>query len=294
MVQLVSFTQGGRRRPGALKAGRVLDLAAAGLPAGAAGDLLALVEGGAAVLDTARAAIDRWAAPDHAAAEVRLEAPIARPPKVIGIGLNYVDHCREAGLPEPQEPVLFGKYSNSVVGPYDDIVWHEGVTTEVDFEVELGFVIGQRASRVPEARALDHVFGYTIVNDVTARDIQFAPPGQWDRGKSLDTFCPTGPALVTADEIGDPQTLGLRLTLNGAEMQRSNTSNMIFGIAHLVAYLSRTMTLEPGDLVATGTPFGVGFARKPPVFLKDGDDCIAEIDRIGRIRNRARVVRAGG
>jgi 2-keto-4-pentenoate hydratase/2-oxohepta-3-ene-1,7-dioic acid hydratase in catechol pathway len=283
MANLVTFSVDGARRPGALRDGRVLDL-------GGEGDLLPIIEGGAGALDDVRARIAAWDGPDHAAGSITLNAPVARPNKIVGIGLNYIDHCREAGLDVPEFPVVFTKYSTSVSGPYDDVVWHTDVCQEVDYEVELGVVIGRRAFQVDERSALDYVFGYTTVNDVSARDLQLRPPGQWDLGKSLDTFCPYGPGIVTADEIPDPQALDLCLRVNGEEKQRSNTANMIFGVAHLIAFLSRGITLLPGDLIATGTPFGVGLGMKPPVYLNDGDVCEAEVQGIGIIRNRIRAV----
>jgi len=290
MAKLVTFSLDGERRPGALKDGRVLDLAAAGLDAGEQGDLLAIARGGAAALAEVSRAIDAWTAPDHALDAVRLCAPIQRPEKIIGIGLNYLEHCREAGLDVPSLPVVFTKHVNTVNGPFDEIVWHAGVTGQVDYEVELGVVIGRAAYRVAEADALDYVLGYSVVNDVSARDLQLRPPGQWDLGKSLDGFCPWGPSIVTADEIPDPQGLDLRLSVNGGQRQSSNTGDMIFGVAHLVSFLSQVMTLAPGDLIATGTPFGVALGMKPPVWLKDGDVCEAEIDGIGAIRNPMRCI----
>lgn len=283
MAYLVTFSVNGAQRPGALKDGRVLEL-------GGEGDLLPIIEGGAGALDDVRARIAAWDGPDHAVDSVTLNAPVARPNKIVGIGLNYIDHCREAGLDVPKFPVVFTKYSTSVSGPYDDVVWHTDVCQEVDYEVELGVVIGKPTFQVDERSALDYVFGYTTVNDVSARDLQLRPPGQWDLGKSLDTFCPYGPGIVTADEIPDPQTLDLCLRVNGEEKQRSNTTNMIFGVAHLIAFLSRGITLLPGDLIATGTPFGVGLGMKPPVYLNDGDICEAEVQGIGIIRNRIRAV----
>ena len=290
MTKLVTFSTGGGTQPGALRGDRILDLAAAGLPSGADGDLLEIARGGDALLSEVTRAIDGWAGPDHALADVALQAPILRPSKVIGIGLNYIDHCREAGLDVPDEPVMFSKYPTSVNGPYDEVTWHADLCHDIDYEVELGVVIGRTASRVPEAEALDYVFGYTVVNDVSARDLQFLGPRQWDLGKCLDTFCPYGPSIVTRDEIPDPQTLDLRLSVNGEQKQVSNTSNMIFGVASLIAYLTRGITLLPGDLIATGTPFGTGIGLKPPAYMQDGDECVAEIDRIGNLRNRMRAL----
>ena len=283
MANLVTFSVKGTQRPGALKDGRVLEL-------GGEGDLMQIIEGGLAALDAVAEKIAAWNGPDHALEAVTLHAPVARPPKIIGIGLNYIDHCREAGLDVPKFPVVFTKYSTSVSGPYDDVVWHTNVCQEVDYEVELGVVIGRPAFQVDEQSALNYVFGYTTVNDVSARDLQLRPPGQWDLGKSLDTFCPYGPGIVTADKIPDPQALDLKLRVNGEEKQRSNTTNMVFGVANLIAFLSQGITLLPGDLIATGTPFGVGLGMKPPVYLNDGDVCEAEVEGIGIIRNRIRAV----
>jgi 2,4-didehydro-3-deoxy-L-rhamnonate hydrolase len=221
--------------------------------------------------------------------EVRLLAPVRRPGKVIGIGLNYRDHAAESGQPIPTAPILFPKFANSVIGPGEAIVIPPE-TEQPDYEAELGVVIGRTAYRVTEADALSYVAGYTCVNDVSARDLQFES-SQWMLGKAIDTFLPCGPWLVTADEIPDPQALGIRLTLNGEELQSSSTAQMVFGVAELVASLSRTMTLEPGDLIATGTPPGVGFARTPPVWLRDGDEVSVEIEGIGTLTN---PVRAGG
>jgi 2-keto-4-pentenoate hydratase/2-oxohepta-3-ene-1,7-dioic acid hydratase in catechol pathway len=220
---------------------------------------------------------------------VRLLAPVPRPGKVIGIGLNYRDHAAESGQPIPTAPILFPKYANSVIGPGAPIVIPPE-TREPDYEAELGVVIGRAASRVPEADALSFVAGYTCMNDVSARDLQFQS-SQWMLGKAIDTFLPCGPWLVTADEIPDPQALAIRLTLNGEVMQSSSTAQMVFGVAELVAFVSRTTTLDPGDLIATGTPPGVGFARKPPVWLKDGDVVSVEVEAIGALTN---PVRAGG
>jgi 2-keto-4-pentenoate hydratase/2-oxohepta-3-ene-1,7-dioic acid hydratase in catechol pathway len=189
----------------------------------------------------------------------------------------------------PTEPVLFGKFPNSIAGPFDDLSWPESASKEVDYEVELGVVIGKRGRDIAESNALDYVCGYTVVNDVSARDLQFANAKQWDRGKSLDTFCPYGPYIVTRDEIPDPQVLQVRTILNGQEMQNSNTKNMVFGVAKLISYISEGTTLMPGDLIPTGTPFGVGFSRKPPVYLKDGDECVCEVEKLGAIRNRVRL-----
>lgn len=214
----------------------------------------------------------------------RLLSPLAAPEKIIAIGLNYADHARESGLEPPSAPVAFVKTSNSIVGPDDPIRYEKRSSGQVDYEVELAVVIGRRAKDVPRHEALSYVLGYTICNDVSARDAQFAD-GQWVRGKSFDTFCPLGPWIVTTDEIRDPQTLGVRCRVNGRLLQNSSTSEMIFGVAEIVSHLSQVMTLQPGDVIATGTPYGVGFARIPPVFLLDGDIVEVEVDGIGVLRN---------
>ncbi len=219
-------------------------------------------------------------------ASVRLSAPVPRPRKVICIGLNYRDHAAEAGLPIPERPLLFSKFSTSVIGP-EEAIEIPPSSTQVDYEAELGVVIGRRARRVSRERAFDHVLGYTNVNDVSARDFQFAD-GQWQRGKSPDTFCPMGEAIVTPDELGDPHDLAIRLRVNGKTLQDSRTNQLVFGVDVLISFLSQTITLEPGDLIATGTPPGVGFARKPPIFLQPGDVVEVEIEGLGILRNGVR------
>ena len=289
-MKLLTFSVEGKARPGALKGDRVVDLAAAGLPAGPNGGLIEIARGGDAMIERARKAMNDPKAKTYALSEVKVLPPIRMPSKIVAIGLNYIDHCKETGLPVPTVPVPFSKFTSSVCGPYDDIVWPMSVTKEVDYEVELGVVIGKRARDVAEKDALDYVMGYTVVNDVSARDLQFLGARQWDRSKSLDTFCPWGPYIVTRDEIPDPHVLQVRTILNGKEMQNSNTKNLIFNVPKIIAYLSQGTTLLPGDLIPTGTPGGVGFRRTPPVFLKDGDVCVCEVEGIGAIRNRARPV----
>ena len=210
-------------------------------------------------------------------------APVPRPGKVICIGLNYRDHAAESGMPIPSSPVIFSKFNTCVIGPGQQVVVPHG-SVETDYEAELAFIIGRRARNVAREDALSHVFGYTNFNDVSARDFQFAD-GQWQRGKSCDTFAPMGPYVLTADAISDPQDLSIKLRLNGETMQDSNTCQMVFGVAELVEFLSRFITLEPGDVIATGTPPGVGFARKPPVYLRDGDTVEVEIQGLGILSN---------
>ncbi len=206
-------------------------------------------------------------------------APVPRPGKLICIGLNYRDHAAESNMAIPERPVVFSKFATAVIAPGEAVVL-PGTSKQVDYEAELAVVIGRRAKSVGANRALEYVLGYTAFNDVSARDFQFAD-GQWQRGKSCDTFAPMGPTIVTADVIPNPHKLAIKLRLNGRTMQDSNTDNLIFGIPQLISFLSETITLEPGDVIATGTPSGVGFARKPPVFLKDGDQMEVEIEGLG-------------
>lgn len=222
-------------------------------------------------------------------ASARLLTPLTDPQKIIGIGLNYADHARESGMDPPKEPVVFAKFPSSIIGPDEPIRFCRAASSQVDYEAELAVVVGRQARHVPVDEAIDHVFGYTMCNDVSARDAQFAG-SQWVRGKSFDTFCPLGPWIVTQDEVGDPQQLGIRCRVNGELLQDGNTKDMIFGVAELVSYLSRYMTLQPGDVIATGTPFGVGFVRDPVVFLGDGDIVEVEADRIGTLRNSVKVI----
>ncbi len=214
---------------------------------------------------------------------VRLRAPIARPPKIVCVGLNYAEHAHEQNIEAPEAPVFFLKASNTIIGPGDPIRLPPN-TTQPDYEAELAVVIGKGGSRIPQDRAWEHVAGYTLLNDVTARDMQHADK-QWFRGKSCDTFAPTGPWVVTADEIRDPYSLGISLTLNGEVMQDSNTSNLIHKIDFLISYLSQSLTWEPGDLLSTGTPPGVGVFRKPPVFIKPGDEIAIRVEGIGTLTN---------
>jgi 2-keto-4-pentenoate hydratase/2-oxohepta-3-ene-1,7-dioic acid hydratase in catechol pathway len=216
---------------------------------------------------------------------VELTAPLRQPRKVLGIGLNYRDHAIESGMAIPEEPIVFSKFATSIVGPNEAILL-PSFSQEVDYEVELVAVIGREARSVPEAKAMDYVAGYMIGNDVSARDWQLRKPGgQWMLGKSFATFAPIGPAFVSRDEVKDPHHLAISLKLNGQLMQSSNTSQLIFRIDALVAYLSKLFPLEPGDLIFTGTPPGVGFARKPPIYLKDGDVCEATVEGLGTLRN---------
>ena len=208
---------------------------------------------------------------------------IGRPGKIVCVGLNYLDHAQEGGMELPKAPLLFAKWPNTLIGDGEPIVLPPEAT-EVDYEAELGVVIGTKAKRVSEADALEYVEGYICVNDVSARDLQFGD-GQWTRGKSVDTFCPVGPRLVPREEIADPQQLGIRCIVNGEALQDSSTAQMIFSVAEIIAYVTRVITLEPGDLIATGTPAGVGVFRDPKVLLKDGDEVSIEIDGVGTLTN---------
>ena len=209
--------------------------------------------------------------------------PIERPGKIVCVGLNYRDHAEEQGVPLPEAPLLFAKWQNTLIGPGDPIVIPP-IVTKCDYEAELGVVIGARVRDVSAENALEAVAGYICLNDVSARDLQFAD-SQWTRGKSPDTFCPVGPRLVPRDEVADPQRLAIRAILNGEVMQESSTSNMVFGVADVIAYVTQVITLEPGDLIATGTPAGVGVFRKPPVFMQPGDEITIEIEGLGSLTN---------
>lgn len=210
-------------------------------------------------------------------------APVPRPGKLICIGLNYRDHAAESNMPIPERPVVFSKFSTAVIAPGEPVVLPV-TSQQVDYEAELAVVIGRRAKCVSASSAYDYVLGYTAFNDVSARDFQFAD-GQWQRGKSCDTFAPMGQTIVTTDVITDPHKLSIKLILNGKTMQDSNTDQLIFGVPELIEFLSQTITLEPGDVIATGTPPGVGFARKPPVFLQPGDEMVVDIEGIGKLGN---------
>ena len=220
----------------------------------------------------------------------RLGAPVGRVGKIICVGLNYADHAAESGQPVPEQPVIFMKATSAIVGAFDDVVMPRGAT-KVDWEVELGVVIGDAARNVPRETALDHVAGYLVVNDVSERAFQFDHGGQWVKGKSCDTFAPLGPWLVTRDGIPDPQNLAMWLSVNGHRYQDGNTRTMVFDVAALVSHISRYMTLEPGDVISTGTPPGVGLGQKPPVYLKPGDVMELGIEALGVQRQRVAAAR---
>lgn len=274
-------TENGPRACG-LREGRYVDLNAAdpSLPA----DVRGLLNRGSEGLGRAKEALARGTVgfdPETAT----LLPPVLDPQKIVCLGLNYRDHAVESDMAIPEEPVLFSKYASALVGHGADIAIPTG-STQVDYEAELVFVIGRGGRDIPRERAMDHVAGYMAGNDVSARDWQLNKPGkQWMAGKTFDTFAPTGPELVTVDEVPDPHALRIQLRLNNQTMQDSNTSRLIFRIDEVVAYLSHIVTLTPGDLVFTGTPPGVGMARKPPLWLQPGDVTEVEIEGLGVLRN---------
>jgi 2-keto-4-pentenoate hydratase/2-oxohepta-3-ene-1,7-dioic acid hydratase in catechol pathway len=320
-MRLLTFEAAGRERLGAEWQGRVADLqnVAAlvelvryGAPAAQAAaerfpsDMLAFLKGGAASRSTAREALEFLdglpediiqnlagnSALLYREDQIRRRAPLPRPGKIVCLGLNYRDHAAESGMAVPTEPVLFCKYGNTVIGP-EDPIYLPPDSDQVDYEAELVFVIGKTGRNIPAAEAMSYVAGYTCGHDVSARDYQLKRGGgQWMVGKTWDTFAPMGPVLVTADEGLDPHALPIRCVLNGETMQNSSTAQFVFNIPDTIAYLSRVMTLEVGDAIFTGTPPGVGFARKPPVFLKDGDVAEIQIDGIGSLRNPVRAAPA--
>jgi len=262
---------------------------------GAPGTMLELLAGGAAAMADLRTAVrDASADPRTVAglgrplADVNLAAPVPRPGKVVAIGRNYADHAAEGGAAPPAEPLIFAKWPSSVIASGDEIRWATALTTQVDYEAELGVVMGRPARRIGEAEALDHVLGYSCLNDVSARDLQFGDR-QWVRGKSLDTFCPMGPAVVTLDELIDPHDLAITCHVNDELVQSSRTAHMLFSVSRLVAYCSQAFTLEPGDVIATGTPAGVGVYRHPPRFLADGDVVRVTIEGVGELVNVCRL-----
>jgi 2-keto-4-pentenoate hydratase/2-oxohepta-3-ene-1,7-dioic acid hydratase in catechol pathway len=265
-------------------------LPATNVLAGGPATMRALLQGGRDAVDALRAAVPAARVGELGGPldGIELLAPVPRPGKVVAIGRNYRAHAEEEGVEPPTAPLIFSKWPSSVVGHGADIRWDPALTSQVDYEAELAVVIGRRARRVAVDAALDHVLGYTCLNDVSARDLQFGD-GQWTRGKSLDTFCPMGPVLVTADEIADPQDLGICCTVGEEILQDARTSQMYFTVAEVISYCSMAFTLEPGDVIATGTPAGVGAFRTPPRFLADGDRVRVEIERIGVLENVCRV-----
>ena len=284
-MKLITFDAGQGPRLGALADNQVIDLAEVSqgsLPA----DMRTFLELGQTAIGTAQSTLEQALGNEQMTPveDVKVLAPILNPSKIIAVGLNYMDHCREQNVKPPQSPILFTKFPSSIIGPDEAIRWDPTLTSQVDFEVELAVVIGRPTQRVAEAEALNYVAGYAISQDVSARDLQLGD-GQWVRGKSLDTFCPLGPYLVTRDEIADPHDLAIRCIVNDTVMQDSTTAEMIFHIPFLIEYISRAITLLPGDLIVTGTPDGVGLFRSPQIFLKNGDKVITEIEGLGRLTN---------
>ena len=240
-------------------------------------------------LETLQAALDTNPVLPEVDANIRLGSPVARPSKIICIGLNYVDHCRETGAPIPTEPIIFFKSTTSLCGPDDDLIIPKN-STKTDWEVELAFVVGKKASYVEEADGLDYVAGYALLNDYSERAFQIEMGGQWAKGKGCDTFAPLGPFLATQDEIADVNNIPMWLTVNGKKFQNSNTSNLVFKIPFLVHYLSQFMTLLPGDIISTGTPPGVGLGIKPdPIYIKEGDVIELGMDGLGSSKQVAKA-----
>jgi 2-keto-4-pentenoate hydratase/2-oxohepta-3-ene-1,7-dioic acid hydratase in catechol pathway len=278
-LRFVTLVRDGHNQAGVIVNGELVALRDAGFP-----DVLSVIEGGADASDR----ISRWLAKGPGSDRLdpttaTLRAPIPRPPKIVCIGLNYRDHAAESNLPIPEVPTVFAKFPTAVIGHREAIVLPKN-SSKPDYEAEFAVVIGKRGRHVPKENWRDFVFGYTILNDVSARDFQMAT-SQWTMGKTFDTFAPIGPWIVTADEIEDPHNLNISLTLNGQTMQSSNTRNLIFGVPDLIAYLSSVFTLEPGDIISTGTPAGVGFARKPPRYLTPGDEIRVHVQNIGDLIN---------
>ena len=252
--------------------------------------MISLIDAGRDGLEAAKKALDGGASRSHRLADVTVLAPLPQPPgNVIAIGRNYQAHADEtarASGKAADPPTVFTKAVTSISGPYDDVVVDAALTTQVDWEVELGVIVGLAGSNIDRKSAMDHVFGYVAVNDVSARDVQFGWGGQYFKGKSLDGFCPCGPWIVTSDEIADPQALRLQLRVNGKTKQDASTRDMIYPVDAILEWVSKGMTLLSGTVIATGTPDGVGFARTPPEFLSSGDVMEAEVEGIGTLRNR--------
>ena len=284
-MKLVTFSHQGAVQPGAVSGASVIGLKDAGFP-----DVISILGGGASALTAAAHAV-AGGRPSFDLSAVKLLAPVPRPPKLICIGLNYRDHAIESKMEIPSVPTVFSKYSTSVIGPGDKIVLPRN-SEKPDYEAEFAFVIGKGGRHIAKDRWQEHVAGYTIVNDVSARDFQMAT-SQWMMGKTFDTFAPMGPWIVTADEITDPHALDISMTINGQVLQKSNTKELIFRIPDLVSYLSSVFTLEPGDVISTGTPSGVGFSQKPPRWLRPGDDVVVAVSGIGELRNTCVAEAAG-
>lgn len=284
-MKLITFNTGEKSRLGALENEQVIDLSevsGGNLPT----SMRRFLDLGQAGLEKAYATVEQALANGQTkpTGDVEIMAPILNPSKIIAIGLNYLDHCLEQNIEPPKDPIIFAKFPSAIIGPGDAIRWDPQLTRRVDFEAELAVVMGRPTRHATAAEALNYVAGYTICNDVSARDLQQAD-GQWIRGKSLDTFCPLGPYLVTRDEITDPNNLAIRCKVNDEVLQDSSTAKMIFHIPFLIEYISRALTLFPGDLIITGTPHGVGVYRTPQVFLKDTDEVTIEIEGLGCLTN---------
>jgi 2-keto-4-pentenoate hydratase/2-oxohepta-3-ene-1,7-dioic acid hydratase in catechol pathway len=302
-VKIATFSAGGQTRWGAVRGEHVIDLnlaramhlASRGLEAHyLAADVLGFIQRGEEAWDAANETLEFFGHRFVDGISFKLDAaqflaPLSNPSKIVAIGLNYGEHRREQNDVDTTniQPILFPKFPNSIIGPGESIHWDAELTHQVDYEGELGVIIGKRACRVPEAEALDFVFGYCNLNDISARDLQFDEKGgkQWARGKSLDTFCPMGPHIITRDEIADPQNLAIRTWVNGELRQDANTGFMINGVAQLIAFISQGITLMPGDIIASGTPAGVGHYRTPPTYLRPGDTIEIEIEGLGRLSN---------
>lgn len=287
-MKLVSYqTDNQQSGLGILQGGQILNMAAASqgqLP----DDMLSFLQLGESAMAAARK-LDAKHQGDILLSSVELLAPVPNPSKVVAIGLNYLDHVRECNLPMPEVATMFCKFPSAIIGSETDISWPGSLTEKVDYEAELAIVIGKAAKDVKEVDAFSYIAGYTICNDISARDLQLRPGDQWLRGKCIDTFCPLGPYLVTRDEIADPNRLTIQCRLNGETMQDSSTNEMIYRIPYLIQYLSQAFTLLPGDIIITGTPHGVGAFRNPPIWLKDGDRLEVEIEGLGCLSNNCRV-----
>jgi len=278
-MKFITFQHHGHHHAGVLSGDSVVSLKTSGLP-----DMISILAGGPEVLKRAEVALEKpLPEATFALSAVKLCAPILKPTKIICVGLNYRDHALESKMEIPTRPTIFSKYNNTVIGSGDNIVIPKN-TEKPDYEAEFAFVIGKGGRHIKAADWKEHVFGYMNLNDVSARDVQLATT-QWVMGKTFDTFAPMGPSLVTADEIADPHNLNISLTVNGETLQNSNTRELIFKIPELIEFLSSIMTLEPGDVVSTGTPSGVGFSYKPPKWLKPGDEIVVRVEGLGELKN---------
>jgi 2-keto-4-pentenoate hydratase/2-oxohepta-3-ene-1,7-dioic acid hydratase in catechol pathway len=278
-MKLATFlSSGGAALPAVVRDGRLFSLQPAGFSS-----LLEIIASAPASLDLIRRHLETAPDPGVPLESAVLLAPLPRPPKILCAGLNYRDHAAEAKMEIPSVPTIFSKYHNAIIGPGAPIILPKN-TQKPDYEAEVAFVIGRGGRHIPAERWRDHVFGYLCFNDVSARDFQLAT-SQWLMGKTFDNFAPAGPWITTADEIADPHSLSIELFLNGERMQGSNTRELIFKIPDLVAFISSVLTLEPGDIIATGTPAGVGFSKKPPRWLRPGDEVVVRIEGLGELRN---------